>query len=78
MGILGKFSKHHKELDGMLQEVDNYRSNNYKDAAQQSFQAFLDKYEAYKADNTLNDKQISYYEEIKEEYEKKLKGFRHV
>jgi len=77
MGLLQRFSKYHKELDALLNRVNNNAENNYKDAAQQYFKEFCNKFEELKADNKLNDKQIYYYTRMKSVYEQKLKGFHH-
>lgn len=77
MGILKRFSKNHKELDALLNEVAGNAANNYKDAAQKAFKDFLNKFEELKENGQLNEKQISYYESMKAKYEQELKGFHH-
>lgn len=77
MGLFSRFSKNNKELDCYLCGVANNMANNYKDAAQEDFKKFVEKFDEFKAACQLTDKQIAFYENIKMEYEQKLKGFHH-
>ena len=72
-----KNQRYHKELDELLSGVANNAANNYKDAAQKDFKAFLEKFDELKAEEELNERQLNYYEGMKTRYEQELKGFHH-
>lgn len=69
--------KYHKELEKLISDVDNNASNNYKDAAQKDFKKFVSRFEELIHHKALNEKQISYYSEMKTRYENELRGFHH-
>jgi hypothetical protein len=73
----GAGRKQKKELEELLTKVAGYASNNYKDAAQQAFRDFLNRFGELKAENALTPAQLDYYEQMKSKYEQELKGFRH-
>lgn len=77
MEILKKFLKKNDELECLLNGVANNAANNYKDEAQKDFKDFLNKFEELKENNKLNEKQISYYNDMKSKYQQELKGFHH-
>lgn len=77
MGLFARFQKNHKELDAVLIRVANNAANNYKDAAQEAYREFLNLYEDLKKNGSLNEKQIVYYDQMQEKYEKELRGFYH-
>jgi hypothetical protein len=54
MGLFRRFARYNKELDYYLTGVANSAANNYKDAAQQDFKAFVAKFEELKAAGELN------------------------
>ena len=70
-------SKEEKELDALLQRVDNNMSNNYKDAAQKDYKDFLKRYDELSKDGKLSDKVTVYYQGVIEEYASKLSKFTH-
>jgi hypothetical protein len=70
-------SKEEKELDALLQRVDNNMSNNYKDAAQKDYKDFLKRYDELSKDGKLSDKVTAYYQGVIEEYASKLSKFTH-
>lgn len=77
MGLFGRLKKTNDELEALVISVENNASNNYKDAAQEDFSKFLEKYEELKDSGSLSDKQIAHYDEIKSRFEVELKGFHH-
>ena len=77
MGIFKSFFKKNDELERLLNGVANNAANNYKDEAQKDFKDFLNKFEELKENNKLNEKQISYYNDVKSKYQQELKGFHH-
>jgi hypothetical protein len=77
MGLFRRFARNNKELDYYLTGVANSAANNYKDAAQQDFKAFVAKFEELKAAGELNGKQTAYYTSLKNKYEQELRGFHH-
>lgn len=77
MGLFEKFKKTNDELEALVNSAENNASNNYKDAAQEDFKMFLDRFEEMKNSGALNDKQTEYYNEIKSRLQVELKGFHH-
>jgi hypothetical protein len=77
MGLFKRFARYNKELDYYLTGVANNAANNYKDAAQQDFKAFVAKFEELKAAGELNENQTAYYTRMKNKYEQELRGFHH-
>ncbi|MBR6094754.1 MAG: hypothetical protein IKP92_07010 [Lachnospiraceae bacterium] len=70
-------SKEEKELDALLERVDNNMSNNYKDAAQKDYKNFLKRYDELASAGKLSDKVTAYYTGVIEEYASKLTKFTH-
>lgn len=70
-------SKEEKELDALLERVDNNMSNNYKDAAQKDYKNFLKRYDELSSAGKLSDKVTAYYAGVIEEYASKLTKFTH-
>ena len=66
-----------KELDNWIEKTKMYMSNNYKDAAQEAFKDFKSTFEKLKKKEILSEKQIDYYNEIKEELVKALEKYSH-
>lgn len=56
-------SKTHKELEGILVRLHANASNNYKDAAQDNYREFQQKFSELKAAGKLKARQLAYYEE---------------
>lgn len=71
------FSKKNKELEFILMKLHANASNNYKDAAQDNYREFLQKYEEYKTSGKLGKRQIVYYEECCRELEGQMKHYSH-
>ena len=69
--------KYDKELDALLTEMKMDASNNYKDNAQRTFQKFKDRMDEMQEAGLLNDRQLAYYTELREQYDKELMGFHH-
>ena len=70
-------SKEEKELDALLERVDNNMSNNYKDVAQKDYKNFLKRYDELSSAGKLSDKVTAYYTGVIEEYASKLTKFTH-
>lgn len=77
MGIFERFRKTNDELEALVSSAENNASNNYKDAAQEDFKAFLAKLEELEKSGALNEKQTAYYAEIKSRLQVELRGFHH-
>lgn len=71
-------SKQVKELEEMVARVDMNMKNNYKDAAQSDFKEFEKKLEEYSQSGALKPQQQKAFEEQRDIYKKKLKGFSHA
>lgn len=71
------WSTTHKALEDILTRLKLNESNNYKDATQEDFKEYCEKFEELKAAGKLNKKQLAYYTEVTEYYGKKLVGFTH-
>lgn len=69
--------KKNKELDLLITKVQNSMANNYKDMAQDYFKEFCAKFEELKSANQLNDNQLTFYTNLRADYETRLKGFTH-
>lgn len=69
--------KKNKELEALLERIENNVANNYKDAAQD----YLKQYEAKLWELTeagaLKDRQKAHYESLLDDYKERMKGFRH-
>lgn len=69
--------KKNKELEALLERMENNVANNYKDAAQD----YLKQYEAKLGElvqkEALKDRQKAHYETLLEGYKERMKGFRH-
>ena len=70
-------SKKNKELEAILLKLHANASNNYKDAAQENYRDFLQKYEELKNSGKLKARQIAYYEEVIREWEPQMKHYTH-
>ena len=69
--------KKNLELEALISKTRMNQSNNYKDAAQESFKALCSRYEELQASGKLNEKQKAHYSEILEELRKELDKFTH-
>ena len=70
-------SKEEKELDALLVKVDNNMSNNYKDAAQSDYKAFLKRFSELEEAGRLNAKTLAYYQPVIADYAARLSKFTH-
>ena len=70
-------TKPEKELDAIIERINNNMSNNYKDAAQSDFADFRTKLDEFVATKTLSEKKLNAYVNKYDEYAEKLKGFTH-
>lgn len=70
-------SKTHKELEGILVRLHANASNNYKDAAQDNYREFQQKFSELKAAGKLKARQLAYYEEKMRELEPSMKHYTH-
>lgn len=66
-----------KELEALASEIDSNLSNNYKDAAQESFTQFEQKLHSLTAQGKLKETVRKEYEAKRKAYQKTLKGFSH-
>lgn len=71
------FSKKNKELEAILLKLHANASNNYKDAAQDNYRDFLQKYEELKTAGKMKSRQIIYYEEQIRKLEPEMKNYTH-
>ena len=69
--------KKNGELETLISKIRMNQSNNYKDAAQESFKALSSRYEELSTAGKLNEKQQAHYTEIIEELRRELDKFTH-
>lgn len=70
-------SKTNKELEAILLKLQANASNNYKDAAQDNYREFQQKFAQLKDNGKLKARQIAYYEGCMRELEPKMKHYTH-
>jgi len=70
-------SKEQKELDFLLEELKNYLSNNYKDAAHDCRRLLGEKSEQYYQEKTPKIKQYRRYSELYRKYTAIMKDYHH-
>lgn len=70
-------SKYQKELDFILQELKNFLSNNYKDAAHDCRQLLGEKTEEYYQQGKLTVAQYHHYRELYRNYTKLMENYHH-
>jgi len=66
-----------KELDRIIAELNINMQNNYKDAAQDGLRELEKKFSELTAQGALNEKQVSSYASILNDYKTKLKSYSH-
>lgn len=66
-----------KELETVLLALQNDAANNYKDAAQANFKKFCERLEEYKASGKMSAKQITYYNQQKDNWVVKMRNYTH-
>lgn len=71
------FSKKNKDLEAVLLRLHANASNNYKDAAQDNYREYLQKFEALKTTGKLSKRQLAYYENCNLELAKEMKNYSH-
>ena len=69
--------KTNKELETILTRLKLNESNNYKDATQEDFKEFCEKYHELDEAGKLNFRQKENYSSVISLYEVKLQGFTH-
>lgn len=70
-------SKAARELDVIIQSISMNMANNYKDAAQQSFVEYENKFAQFIENEKLKSSERSYYERQLDEFHSKLTGYTH-
>ena len=74
---IGKNKSKHNELEGILDKTYMYMSNNYKDAARDSYIYLKSRFDELKRRDQLKPAQIEHYENIIGELKVKLEKFSH-
>ncbi len=69
--------KKNKELEALLERIENNVSNNYKDAAQDYLKQYEAKLRELAQEGALKDRQKAHYEPLLDSYKERMKGFRH-
>ncbi len=69
--------KKNKDLEALIERIDNNVANNYKDAAQDYLKQYETKLRELLEKNALKDKQKAHYESVLDNYKERLKEFRH-
>lgn len=69
--------KKNKELEALLERIENNVANNYKDAAQDYLKQYEAKLRELAQEGALKDRQKAHYESLLDSYKERMKGFRH-
>lgn len=69
--------KKNRDLEVLIERIDNNVANNYKDAAQDYLKQYETKLRELLEKNTLKDRQKAHYESLLDNYKEQLKEFRH-
>lgn len=69
--------KKNRELEALLERMENNVANNYKDAAQEDLKQYEAKLRELAEEGTLKDRQKAYYESLLGSYQERMKEFRH-
>ena len=69
--------KKNKDLEALIERIDNNVANNYKDAAQDYLKQYETRLQELLETNALKDKQKAHYESLLDNYKERLKEFRH-
>ena len=74
---IGKNKSKHSELEAIVEKTHMYMSNNYKDAARESFELLKKKYAELKEKGVLKQAQIDNYEMIISDLSIKFEKYSH-
>lgn len=66
-----------RDLEILLERIDNNMANNYKDAAQDYLKQYEEKLRKLLEQGVLKDKQKAHYESLLDSYKERMKEFRH-
>lgn len=66
-----------RDLEILLERIDNNMANNYKDAAQDYLKQYEAKLRELLEQGALKDKQKAHYESLLDSYKGRMKEFRH-
>ena len=66
-----------RDLDAILLKLQSNISNNYKDAAQENFRTYEQKFTELQAAGGLKPKREAYYRQLLDTYRSRLKEFTH-
>lgn len=69
--------KKNRELEGLLERIENNVANNYKDAAQENLKQYEARLLELAEAGALKDRQKTYYESLLGSYKERMKEFRH-
>lgn len=69
--------KTHKELETLYTAVRLEANNNYKDAAQEAYRRFEQRFIQLKEEGQLSDAACRHYGQLNDELKEALKGFSH-
>lgn len=69
--------KKNRDLEALLERINNNMANNYKDAAQDYLKQYETKLGELLKAGALKDKQKAYYESLLGSYKERMKEFRH-
>lgn len=71
------FMRRNRELEALLERIENNFANNYKDAAQDYLNQYEEKLTALAEEGALKEKQKTYYTAFLGSYRERMKEFRH-
>ena len=69
--------KKNRDLEALLERIDNNMANNYKDAAQDYLKQYEARLHELLETGALKDKQKVHYESLLGSYRQRMKEFRH-
>lgn len=69
--------KKNRDLEALLERIDNNMANNYKDAAQDYLKQYEARLHELLETSALKDKQKVHYESLLGSYRERMKEFRH-
>lgn len=71
------FMKRNRELEALIERIENNFANNYKDAAQEYLDQYEEKLKTLAEEGALKEKQKTYYTSLLGSYRERMKEFRH-
>lgn len=71
------FMRRNRELEALLERIENNFANNYKDAAQDYLNQYEEKLTSLAEEGALKEKQKTYYTAFLGSYRERMKEFRH-